>query len=143
MFVYLGCMPKEFKLPLNTYSTVSIVMQCKKISQNLNYGEFLAIIQCSYQEFPFEEDRAVTKKGNGDKNQCIEEILYALRDLGRGKAVGPGGIPNEKMMFGLSWRSTGPLEWHRSVIIPVFKDGTRNWAIIPGNCSEQHIWEGV
>lgn len=106
MFVYLGCMPKEFKLPLNTYSTVSIVMQCKKISQNLNYGEFLAIIQCSYQEFPFEEDRAVTKKGNGDKNQCIEEILYALRDLGRGKAVGPGGIPNEKMMFGLSWRST-------------------------------------
>lgn len=34
----------------------------------------------------------------------VEEILYALRDLGRGKAVGPDGIPNE-MMFGLSWRS--------------------------------------
>ena len=74
--------------------------------------------------------------GNVDRIS-MEEILYALRNLERGKAAGPDGVLNE--MFGgekmiSSMRALFnsfteleeyPQEWRRSLIVPVFKDGDR------------------
>ena len=68
-----------------------------------------------------------------------EEILYALRNLERGKAAGSDGILNEMLMFGGEKMISSmrvlfnnfielegyPQEWRRSLIVPMFKDDDR------------------
>ena len=68
-----------------------------------------------------------------------EEILYALRNLERGKAASPDGVLNEMLIFGgekmissmrvlfsnFTELEEYPQEWRRSLIVPLFKDGDR------------------
>ena len=42
---------------------------------------------------------AMTGHGNVDRIS-MEEILYALKNLERGKVAGPDGVLNEMLMFG-------------------------------------------
>ncbi len=102
----------------------------------------------------------VTMEGN-DGKVSTEEILYALRNLERGKAAGPDGLLNEMMMFGgcdmvrsleilfnaLTELEEYPQEWRRSLIVPVFKEGDKeeldNYRGIALSCTVGKVFERV
>ncbi len=112
------------------------------------------------QEEPGEETEVEAMTGNVNKIS-MEEILYALRSLERGKAAGPDGILNEMMMFGgqkmissmrvlfnnLTDLEEYPQEWRRSLIVPVFKDGDKeeldNYRGIALSCTVGKVFERV
>ena len=67
----------------------------------------------------------------------FDEVVGILKQLKRGKATGPDGIPNEKMMYGgtrmvvtmvqlfnlVVQQACCPKDWRRSYIVPLYKDG--------------------
>ena len=101
-------------------------------------GKSVGAGQHDEQEDPGGEIEVETMAGNVDRIS-MEEILYALRNIERGKAAGPDGIVNEMLMFGgekmissmrvlfnsFTELEEYPQEWRRSLIVPVFKDGDR------------------
>ncbi len=109
---------------------------------------------------PGEEPETMARSGNDD-DISLEEIVYALRNLERGKAAGPDGLLNEMMMFGgeemmkslkvlfnaLTQLEHYPQEWSRSLIVPVFKEGDKqeldNYRGIALSCTVGKVFERV
>ena len=58
-----------------------------------------------------------------------DEVVGILKQLKRGKATGPDGIPNEMMVYGGTrmvvtiQHACCPKDWRRNYIVPLYKDG--------------------
>ena len=123
-------------------------------------GKSVGAGQHNEQQDPGGETEVETTAGNVDRIS-MEEILYALRNLERGKAAGPDGILNEMLMFGVEKMISSmrvlfisfteleeyPQEWRRSLIVLVFKDGDReeldNYWGIALSCVVGKVFERV
>jgi len=123
-------------------------------------GESVGAARHTEQEDPGVEMEVKAMIGNVDRISK-EEILYALRNLERGKAAGPDGILNEMLMFrgekmissmrvlfnNFTELEEYPQQWRRSLIVPMFKDGDReeldNYRGIALSCTVGKVFERV
>ena len=90
-------------------------------------------------ESTMEEDRMEGSEVRSDLCEMVtfDEVVGILKQLKRGKATGPDGIPNEMMMYGgtrmvvtmvqlfnlVVQQACCPKDWRRSYIVPLYKDG--------------------